>query len=447
VYGTTPSGGSSDLGTVFKVDRAGSFTSLHSFDASEGSGLSASIVAGSDGSLYGTTGRIVFEIDSAGSFASLPFFQDQSPVPSGYCIPSGSLSGPVVLGGDGALYGISTRSCTSAVVGWYRSDTLFRIDGAGVVTPLHRFGDGSFDGLVTPSLVLGRDGALYGITDLGGSEGLGSVFRIDHAGGFSTLHSFGGADGSHPRSLVLGSDGAFYGTTEYGGSSGFGTIFRIDPTGAFASWHSFEADDGVVGGLSKLVLGSDGALYGTQGWLEGPVFRVDSAGSFTIVHSFGGADGFQPFGALVEGSDGAFYGTAANGGPGGGGLVYRISFFDFTGFLRPVRNPPVSNRVKAGRAVPLRFRLGGNQGLAVLAKGAPSVRTVPCDASAGVNKIRGASARRPGSLRYAATRGRYTYWWKADESWAGTCQELALELVDGTIHRAIFRFEDPRRPR
>src|SRR5262245_1823240 len=44
-------------------------------------------------------------------------------------------------------------------------------------------------------LVRGSDGALYGVTPLGGSATLCTVFRIDSAGNLSSLHSFNGEDG------------------------------------------------------------------------------------------------------------------------------------------------------------------------------------------------------------------------------------------------------------
>jgi uncharacterized repeat protein (TIGR03803 family) len=79
-------------------------------------------------------------------------------------------------------------------------------------------------------------------------------------------------------------------------------------------------------GLSALVLGSDGALYGTTGgggsYGDGTIFKIDSAGTFTSLHSFD--DGWSPESALVRGSDGALYGTTSRGGPAGGGLVYRV---------------------------------------------------------------------------------------------------------------------------
>ena len=48
----------------------------------------------------------------------------------------------------------------------------------------------------------------------------------------------------------------------------------------------------------------------------------------------------------------------------------------FTGFLQPVDNPPTVNTVKAGSAVPIKFSLGGNRGLAILAPGSPVVTAV-----------------------------------------------------------------------
>ena len=44
------------------------------------------------------------------------------------------------------------------------------------------------------------------------------------------------------------------------------------------------------------------------------------------------------------------------------------------------------------------------------------------------------------SLTYDPTTGLYTYVWKTDKVWAGTCRQLDLRLADGTDHPAFFRF-------
>ena len=46
--------------------------------------------------------------------------------------------------------------------------------------------------------------------------------------------------------------------------------------------------------------------------------------------------------------------------------------FSFTGFQSPVQNPPTLNQVNAGRAIPMKFSLGGDQGLNIIAFGYPT---------------------------------------------------------------------------
>jgi uncharacterized repeat protein (TIGR03803 family) len=58
LYGTTLSGGTQGLGTIFELKfNKGTYreTVLHSFDGSEGSGPYAGVVRDSAGNLYGTT--------------------------------------------------------------------------------------------------------------------------------------------------------------------------------------------------------------------------------------------------------------------------------------------------------------------------------------------------------------------------------------------------------
>jgi len=53
---------------------------------------------------------------------------------------------------------------------------------------------------------------------------------------------------------------------------------------------------------------------------------------------------------------------------------------------------------------------------------------------------------RPRSPRAAAacpneaTSDQYTYVWKTDKTWAGTCRALVVKLADGTAHTADFQF-------
>lgn len=44
------------------------------------------------------------------------------------------------------------------------------------------------------------------------------------------------------------------------------------------------------------------------------------------------------------------------------------------------------------------------------------------------------------SLSYDATTNTYTYVWKTQKAWAGTCGTLHVTLTDGSDHTALFQF-------
>jgi hypothetical protein len=96
--------------------------------------------------------------------------------------------------------------------------------------------------------------------------------------------------------------------------------------------------------------------------------------------------------------------------------------------------------VNAGRAIPVKFSLGGNQGLTILAPGSPQSGPIPCDASGGVDLIEETLAAGNSSLQYDPATGLYIYVWKTEKAWAGSCRQLMVTLVDGTVHRANFAF-------
>lgn len=114
--------------------------------------------------------------------------------------------------------------------------------------------------------------------------------------------------------------------------------------------------------------------------------------------------------------------------------------YDFAGFFAPVNGLPTLNRVHAGAAVPVKFSLGGDQGLDVLAAGFPASQTTPCDSAAPVDELEATATAGSSSLSYDAALDRYSYVWKTDKAWAGTCRQLVVRLADGTEHRASFSF-------
>ena len=114
--------------------------------------------------------------------------------------------------------------------------------------------------------------------------------------------------------------------------------------------------------------------------------------------------------------------------------------YAFTGFFAPVSNLPTVNVAKAGSALPLKFALGGNQGLAVLAAGSPRSQAVACQSGAATAPVEQMAKAGSSSLSYDVLSGQYTYTWKTDRAWAGTCRRLTVGLVDGTTHAAEFKF-------
>lgn len=115
-----------------------------------------------------------------------------------------------------------------------------------------------------------------------------------------------------------------------------------------------------------------------------------------------------------------------------------IASYAFGGFTSPVDNLPVTNVAKPGRAIPVRFSLGGDQGRNIFAA-PPSSQRVACENGATVDGIEETLAT-ASQLTYSAGTGLYQLGWNTERSWAGTCRELVLSFRDGSEARARFAF-------
>ena len=115
--------------------------------------------------------------------------------------------------------------------------------------------------------------------------------------------------------------------------------------------------------------------------------------------------------------------------------------YNFAGFFQPVDNLPVVNVVQAGRAIPVKFSLSGFKGLGIFAAGSPSSGPIACNSSDPASDLTETVTAGGSSLTYDSATDTYNYVWKTDPSWAGTCRQLVVELNDGSIHRANFRFK------
>jgi uncharacterized repeat protein (TIGR03803 family) len=327
LYGTTTGGGSSNLGTVYRISPGGGdLTSLASFSRTNGAFPKAGLIqqAGEDPSLFGTTfaGGVsnlgtIFKITTNGTLSTLVSFRGTN---------GANPQAGLTHGDNGHLYGTTYYGGTNSSPGY---GVVFQVTTNSVFTPLVSLANtnGAYP---YGALRRGADESYYGTSELGGAGGLGSVFKISSAGVLSTIASFYGTNGAIPRGgLIQGGDGHFYGTTTSGGTSNLGTVFRVTASGNLTTLISFVGTNG-SSPFAGLIQGGDGSFYGTaaQGGsnLFGTVFQITTNGLLTTLIAFDSISGRNPYAGLVQGLDGSLYGTTANGGDHGLGTIYRISF-------------------------------------------------------------------------------------------------------------------------
>jgi len=144
----------------------------------------------------------------------------------------------------------------------------------------------------------------------------------------TSLVSLNDTNGAYPRAaLIPGNDGNLYGTTYYGGSNSLGTVFKVTTNGVLTTLVSFNNTNG-ANPIAGLTLGSDGNFYGTtvNGGSSnlGKAFEMTTNGVLTTLASFNNTNGANPYGGWTAGSDGNFYGTTANGGAATNGTVLKL---------------------------------------------------------------------------------------------------------------------------
>jgi uncharacterized repeat protein (TIGR03803 family) len=336
LWGTTQSGGASNIGTLFRFHpEDNKLDVVHTFaqDGSDGFWPGHDLKDTLDGNLVGVTnfggthysGTIYFvsprgDYRVAHSFEGAPndgFYPDFAPLAE----PTGSFVGTTAFGGEN------------------NQGTVYRLAVDGTVTLLHSFSgpDGA-----TPQfgMVKAPDNMYYGTTNGGGDNQVGTIFRISPDGAFESLISFSpSTTGVSPQRLELGRDGSIYGTAPWGGVGGGGTAFRLTRDGELTVIHSF-APDSAEGDLpTGLMQASDGNFYGTttrtSSDQHGTLFRMTKAGDVTVMHKFGDAtkknpsEGREPMAPPVDLGMGVLFGTTTLGGilgQTGFGTIYRMKY-------------------------------------------------------------------------------------------------------------------------
>lgn len=319
------------------------------------------------GVLYGTTaaGAPSCDGDGCGTAFSLTL-SSGAWTKSTFQLPrNAALPNSLRLAANGLLFGTSEHggtqpTCFEGCGAVWVAQPPSSTNPNWTVTLLHSFPYAEWRPLMT---VAGPDGVIYGTTEGGDSEcpsGCGTVFSMKppttRGGTWTTtvLDTFINR-GSRPfgvASIVLGKDGVIYGTTDAGGEFNLGAIFSLSPpTVPGGPWvesllYSFKGPPDAASPNLGLVMAENGTLYGTTyyggdascndgGGLGvgcGAVYSLTPSSSQggawteTVLHAFsGGDDGGIPISGLTSGSNGVLYGTTtAFGGTGKFGTVFSL---------------------------------------------------------------------------------------------------------------------------
>jgi hypothetical protein len=362
IFGVTTNGGTAGEGQVFTLQppAAGSTTwskiVIWSFGGStDGNGPRGKLVAGPNGSLFGTTqlGGNSTESPCSGSIGCGTVFE-LLPPPAGsttwtktllysFNLADGEEPLGLVADASGALYGTTLT-------------TVFQLappaggSGNWTFTELHGYSGGVDGSGPNPDLLIDSGGVIYGSTPDGGSFGHGTVFSITPpAGGVGTwsylhLHDFEGPpnDGGAPNGGLQGGAGDLWGTTQGGGTDSGGSIFELrqeiegSPLYTAIQQYSFSgtgSDGGIP--LAGLFRADDGSYWGTasQGGVVDATYCSNGCGvvfqltrklvhlqlvwEYAVVSDFDGtasADGLYPNTALGADHNGSLYGMTLDGG-------------------------------------------------------------------------------------------------------------------------------------
>jgi uncharacterized repeat protein (TIGR03803 family) len=325
---------------------------LHSFGGLDGAGPLLGVIPDAKGSFYGTT--------AFGGEAALGTIFKLTPSKFGYreavlhSFSGGSggygPDGPVA-DKDGVLYGSTIAGGNNGCgVG---CGTVFKLTpkkSGYAFRVVYRFRPGNDANQPVGAPVLDKNGAIYGVTQFGGSSNNGAVFKLTPGqSGYteSVLYSFpGGTGGYLPQAgLTIDTSGALYGTTYYGGtgscSGGCGTVFKLTPgkSGYTENLLYSFTDDADGDGPSAALRVDDrtGAIYGSTEYggadFYGTVFKLTPSGSDyieSIIYQFtGSVDGGYPEGQLLLAANGVLFGTTARGPgskyPKGLGTVFQLT--------------------------------------------------------------------------------------------------------------------------
>ena len=323
LYGTTTYGGPGMYGYLYEFDPvANKINKLAYFSPSLGFPI-GQLKEGSNGRLYG----------SGSSGGRQSFILEFNPVTNELIFLSvldaaagTDIKGNIEISGN-KIY------AAASVGGANNTGTIIELDyTTHVVKKLTDFG-GDADGYLPKyGLTPASNGKLYGVTQSGGASNLGTLYEYDPMTDVVTTKvNFHNATlGSFPQTgLTSGVNGKLYGTTNSGGLNNVGTLYEFDPQTGNATVVIQLQRSGIAGSYwnGEVVQSASGKIYGVSS-LDG----TDDVGTLVEVDpttkavkrlmSFAGPDGRNPNTGLMIASNGKIYGTSSSGGSSGNGVLF-----------------------------------------------------------------------------------------------------------------------------
>jgi uncharacterized repeat protein (TIGR03803 family) len=330
LYGMNNLGGTGSSGILFEYNLASAtLTDKIDFTGSNGASPQGSVVAASNGKLYGMTyaggingNGVLFEYDPAmNSYANKIDFNTASAGAN----PTSSL----IQASNGKLYGMTSAG------GVYGVGTLFEFDTTTSTYTKKVDFDGPVNGFSPKgALIQASNGKLYGMANSGGANNDGVLFEFDPVTSIYTkkVDLLALSSGSNPfGTLIQAKNGLLYGTTYNGGNLGNGTLFEYDPlTASLTTKVHFDYSLTGANPYSALLQVSTGKLYGMtlNGGVDssGVLFSYDiGTGTYSKKMDFNyhiPAGGYNPNGALIEGPNGKLYGLTTLGGSSDNGVIF-----------------------------------------------------------------------------------------------------------------------------
>ncbi len=245
IFGTTTYGGDYNDGTVYEMTYAGGGNwneqVLYSFQGGSDGYHPRGLAFDAQGNLYGTTAYggnsdcflndgcgTVYKLTRSGETwtkTTLHIFDQDT---------EGGEAGPLTRDSAGNLFGLTGENASS------NGGTVWEMSPSGggwTFQVLYTFPYQTVDDAGPFRPVMDGAGALYAVTNWGGANNLGTVFKLTPSNGgwvYTNLHDFGSmanqADGCLPRGpLTLDASGNIFGTAEECAQYNGGDVFEITP--------------------------------------------------------------------------------------------------------------------------------------------------------------------------------------------------------------------------